>query len=142
MAEKYGYSGNVLHVDLSTGTIRREVLDEAFSRAYIGGRGFTSRLQYDLIPRDVDPLGPDNVLIIAPGALDRHLSALCCALCRGGRSPLTGILGDANSGGFFGAMIKRAGYSLLLIHGRSPQPVYLHIDDDASGVARCAPSVG
>ena len=129
------YTGAVLRVDLTEGVVRKEPLDEAFSRTYIGGRGFTSRLQYDLIPRDVDPLGPENVLIIAPGALTGTSAPSAARFVVAARSPLTGILGDANSGGFFGAVLKRAGYSLVLIHGRSARPVYLRIDDDE--VALC-----
>jgi aldehyde:ferredoxin oxidoreductase len=125
-----GYAGSVLRVDLTEGSVRTEPLDVAFARAYIGGRGFTSRLQYDLIPPNVDPLGPDNVLIIAPGALTGTSAPSAARFVVAGRSPLTGILGDANSGGFVGAVLKRAGYSLLLIHGRSSHPVYLRIDDD------------
>ena len=124
------YKGTVLQVDLTHGVVRKEPLDETFARTYIGGRGFTSRLQYDLIPKDVNPLGPDNVLIIAPGALTGTPAPSSARFLVAGRSPLTGILGDANSGGFFGAMLKRAGYSLVLIHGKSPHPVYLWIDDD------------
>ncbi|MFZ5918517.1 MAG: aldehyde ferredoxin oxidoreductase family protein [Chloroflexota bacterium] len=130
MAATGGYVGSVLRVDLTNGSLDQEPLDEAFSRAYIGGRGFSSRLQYDLIPRDVDPLGPDNVLIIAPGALTGTSAPSAARFVVAARSPLTGILGDANSGGFVGAMLKRAGFSLVLIRGRSPQPVYLCIDDN------------
>ena len=124
------YTGTVLRIDLTDGVVRKEPLDETFARTYIGGRGFTSRLQYDLIPKDVNPLGPENVLIIAPGALTGTPAPSSARFLVAGRSPLTGILGDANSGGFFGAMLKRAGYSLVLIHGKSPHPVYLWIDDD------------
>ncbi len=125
-----GYTGTVLRVDLTEGAIRKEPLDEAFSRTYIGGRGYTSRLQYDLIAPDVDPLGPENVLIIAPGALTGTSAPSAARFVVAARSPLTGILGDANSGGFFGAILKRAGYSLVLVHGKSARPVYLRIDDD------------
>jgi aldehyde:ferredoxin oxidoreductase len=131
MSIKSGYTGTVLRVDLSAGVVRKEPLDEAFSRTYLGGRGFTSRLQYDLIPPGIDPLGPENVLIIAPGALTGTSAPSAARFVVAARSPLTGILGDANSGGFVGAVLKRAGYSLVLIHGRSARPVYLKIDDDA-----------
>ena len=130
MSMSSGYTGTALQVDLTRGVIDKEPLDEAFVRTYIGGRGFTSRLQYDLIPKDVDPLGPENVLIVAPGALTGTPAPSSARFLVAARSPLTGILGDANSGGFFGAMLKRAGYSLLVIRGRSPHPVYLQIDDD------------
>jgi aldehyde:ferredoxin oxidoreductase len=131
-----GYRGRVLRVDLSEGSLSQDPLDEAFSRTYMGGRGFTSRLQYDLIPRDVDPLGPDNVVIIAPGALTGTAAPSASRFVVAARSPLTGILGDANSGGFVGATLKRAGYSLVLIRGRSPHPVYLCIDDTAEEPVR------
>jgi aldehyde:ferredoxin oxidoreductase len=130
MTVEGGYTGTVLRVDLTEGIVHKEPLDEAFSRAYIGGRGFTSRMQYDLIPPDVDPLGPENVLIIAPGALTGTSAPSAARFVVAARSPLTGILGDANSGGFVGAVLKRAGYSLVLIHGKSARPVYLKIDDD------------
>lgn len=124
-----GYAGRVLHADLTQGTVRAEPLDEGFALHYIGGRGFTSRLQYDLIPPDVDPLGPENVVIVALGALTGTPAPSSGRFTLGGRSPLTGILGDANSGGFWAAVLKRAGYDLVLIHGQSPHPVYLWIDD-------------
>jgi aldehyde:ferredoxin oxidoreductase len=130
VAAQTGFPGTVLRVDLSAGSLQSEPLDEAFARAYIGGRGFTARLQYDCIPKNVDPLGPENVLIVAPGALTGTRAPSASRLVFGGRSPLTGILGDANVGGFVGAMLKRAGYSLIVVHGRSPRPVYLAIDDD------------
>jgi len=130
MATSAELLGKILRVDLTTGKIEKETLDEAFARKYVGGRGFTSRLQYDLIPVDADSLGPENVLIIAPGALTGTSAASSARFVVGARSPLTGILGDANGGGFFGAVLRRAGYSLLLVHGRSPRPVYLWIDND------------
>lgn len=124
-----GYTGTVLRVDLTRGTVERLPLDESFALQYIGGRGFTARLQYDLIPVDADPLAPENVVIIAPGPLTGTTAPSSGRFTLGARSPLTGILGDANSGGFWGAMLKRAGYDLITIHGRSPRPVYLWIDD-------------
>jgi aldehyde:ferredoxin oxidoreductase len=125
-----GYAGTVLRVDLTGGVIRREPLDEALATTCIGGRGFTSRLQYDLIPPKVNPLGPDNVVIIAPGTLTGTLAPSSGRFTVGGRSPLTGILGDANSGGYWGAVLKRAGYDLIILQGQSPYPVYLAIVDD------------
>ena len=130
MSDQGEYTGSVLRVNLTEGTIQREPLDADLARTYIGGRGFTSRLQYDLIPARVDPLGPENVLILAPGALTGTSAPSAARVVVAARSPLTGILGDANSGGYFGAMLKRAGYSLLIITGQSPHPVYLRIDDD------------
>jgi aldehyde:ferredoxin oxidoreductase len=125
-----GYSGTILRVDLTAGEVHREPLDAAFARTYIGGRGFTSRLQYDLIPPAADPLGRDNVVIVAPGPLTGTSAPSSGRFTLGGRSPLTGILGDANSGGFWAAVLKRAGTDLIVIQGQSPRPVYLWINDD------------
>jgi len=130
MTFRGGYAGTVLRVDLTNGVVHREPLDESFARTYIGGRGFTARLQYDLIPVKVDPFGPENVVIVAPGPLTGTPAPSTARFTLGGRSPLTGVLGDANSGGFFGAVLKRAGYDLIIFQGRAPNPVYLWIDDD------------
>ncbi len=127
---KGGYTGTILRVDLTNKIVQKEPLDGAFARNYVGGRGFTSRLQYDLIPPPANPLGPDNVAIIAPGALTGTPAPSSGRFTLGGRSPLTGILGDANSGGFWGAVLKKAGYDLIIIRGQSPRPVYLWINDD------------
>ncbi|GAB4410913.1 MAG: aldehyde ferredoxin oxidoreductase family protein [Anaerolineales bacterium] len=127
---KGGYSGVVLWLDLTEGVVRKEALDESLALNYIGGRGFTSRLQYDLIDPGADPLGPDNVLIIAPGVLTGTVAPSSGRFTIGGRSPLTGILGDANSGGMWGAVLRRAGYDMIVVQGRSRQPVYLWIDND------------
>jgi aldehyde:ferredoxin oxidoreductase len=121
--------GLILRVDLTSGKIEKEPLSVGFAQKYYGGRGFTSRLQYDLIPKDVDPLGPENVLIFAPGALTGAPMLSTGRYTLGGRSPLTGILGDANGGGVFGAVLRRAGYALLLVYGQSSHPVLLRIDD-------------
>ncbi|MDI6695307.1 MAG: aldehyde ferredoxin oxidoreductase family protein [Anaerolineales bacterium] len=127
MEYDYGY---VLRVDLTSRKIEKEPIDIAFSQKYYGGRGFTSRLQYDLIPKDVDPLGPENILIFSPGALTGAPMLSSGRYVVGGRSPLTGILGDANGGGVFGAVLRRAGYSLLIVTGQADQPVFLRIDDE------------
>lgn len=129
MAFQGGYAGWALRVDLTRGEVRKEPLDEALARAYIGGRGFTARLEYDLIPPQVDPLGPENVVIVAPGPLTGTPAPSTARFTLGARSPLTGILGDANSGGFFGAILKRAGFDLILLHGQSPGPVYLWMEN-------------
>ena len=125
-----GYSGTVLRVDLTRSLVHKEPLDAAFARAYVGGRGFTSRLQYDLITPNADPLGPENVVIFAPGPLTGTSAPSSSRFTLGGRSPLTGILGDANSGGFWGPVLRKAGYDLITIHGQSPRPVYLWINDE------------
>jgi aldehyde:ferredoxin oxidoreductase len=125
-----GYGGTCLQVDLTNRVLLREPLDENLVANYIGGRGFTSRLQYDLIPRSINPLGPENIVIVAPGPLTGTSAPSSGRFTIGARSPLTRLLGDANSGGQWGAVLKRAGYDLIVVRGQSPTPVYLCIEDD------------
>ncbi|OGO39090.1 MAG: hypothetical protein A2W35_09260 [Chloroflexi bacterium RBG_16_57_11] len=129
MAFHSGYAGMMLEVDLTAGTVQKKPLDELFARRYIGGRGFTSRLQYDLVTPEVDPLSPENPLIIANGPLTGSRAPAGSRFVVGARSPLTGILGDANGGGHWGPELKRAGFDLIVFHGRADRPVYLWVKD-------------
>ena len=124
-----GYLGNVLRVNLSTGKVSTQPLDLAFARKYIGGRGFNSRILYDELKPGIDPLGPENKIVIScgpsggteiPGSQRFTVSA---------KSPLSGFLGDSNSGGSLGVALKYAGFDALIIEGQSPKPVYLWIHD-------------
>lgn len=125
-----GYTGRWLWVDLTTGTIEARPLDAALAEHYLGGNGFGTRLLWDRVGPEVDPLSPGNLLIIATGPLcgtGLHASGRVEVI---GKSPLTGIYGDSNAGGFFGPECKFAGWDALVLAGRSPHPVYLHIEDD------------
>jgi aldehyde:ferredoxin oxidoreductase len=122
-------TGNVLTIDLTNSSVSIEPLDPVFARKYIGGRGFTSRLNYDHNPKDVDPLSPENTLVIAPGALSGSPAFSTARFVAGARSPLTGIFGDANGGGFWGAHLRRAGFSAIILQGKADNPIYIRIDD-------------
>jgi len=126
----YGYGGHILRVDLSRGSTVREKSDPAYLRKAIGGRGLNSWRLHDELPRDVDPLGPENMLLIGVGPLTGSLLSSSAYMTISGRSPLTGILGDSAAGGFFGPELKQAGYDQLVITGRSETPCYLVIADD------------
>jgi aldehyde:ferredoxin oxidoreductase len=132
------FTGNRLTVDLSDSTIEIEPVDPDFSRCFIGGRGFTSRLNYELNPVDLDPLSPESVMVIAPGALSGSPAFSTARFVVGVRSPLTGIFGDANGGGFWGAHLRRAGFSVVVIRGRAEKPVYLKIDDERVSIEDAA----
>jgi len=124
-------------VDLSKGEVTTEPLDEELRRDYLGGRGFVARLVYDLIPQDADPLGPENVLVFAVGPLNGTVAPSSARFSMGGKSPLTGITGGGNAGGFWGPHLKWAGFDGLIIRGRAAQPVYLLI---AGGEIRIVPA--
>jgi aldehyde:ferredoxin oxidoreductase len=128
----YGWAGTILDVDLTEKKIVKRPLDLKFARAYLGGRGFNTRILYDEYdPAEQDPLAPSNVICISSGVLGGTL-----APCSGrvtisvARSPLTGVFADGNAGGHFGPEIKFAGYDTIVLKGAADHPVYLSIFDD------------
>jgi aldehyde:ferredoxin oxidoreductase len=122
-----GYLGKILHVDLGTERIWDEALNEDYARKYVGGSGLAARYLYDVIDAQTDPLGPDNPLLFLTGPLvgTQFTSAGRYSVCA--RSPLTGIWGEANSGGFFGPELRYAGYDGIWLHGAARRPVWLSI---------------
>ncbi|MEW6228628.1 MAG: aldehyde ferredoxin oxidoreductase family protein [Bacillota bacterium] len=124
------YMDRLLWVDLTRGTVRKTRIPEEWRVCYLGGRGFTSRALYELVDADTDPLSPGNILTIATGPLDGTLSPSSGRFTVGCRSPLTGLLGDANSGGHFAPELRYAGYDAIIVRGRAKSPAYLFIDDD------------
>ena len=126
----HGYGGHILRVDLTSGQIRREKTDPDYMLNVIGGRGLNSTRLYDELKRDIDPLAPQNMLLIGVGPLTGTLLSASAFMTISGKSPLTGILGDSAAGGFFGAELKLAGYDQVVMTGRSEKPCYLYIADD------------
>jgi aldehyde:ferredoxin oxidoreductase len=124
-----GYLGKILRVNLSQGKLWDEALNEDYARNYVGGSGLAARYLYDMLDADTDPLGPENPLFFLTGPLvgTSMTSAGRYSVCA--RSPLTGIWGEANSGGFFGPELRYAGYDGVLFTGKAAQPVWLSIVD-------------
>ena len=130
MTEWYGWAGTILDVDLSTGKITKEPISKEMAVKYIGGRGLAARILYDEVGPETDPLGPDNIIVVTSGALEGTRVPTAGRYDLTSKSPRTGTYGASNGGGFFGLELKRAGYDLIVIRGRSEKPVYLSIDDD------------
>ena len=126
-----GYWGRILRVDLSSGKVSAEGLADGTARKYIGGSGLGARILYDETTPQTDPLGPENPLIFAVGPLTGTRIFNSNRFQVVARSPLTGIYGEANCGGFWGEMFKLCGYDALVVKGQSKKPVYLYIDDDS-----------
>jgi aldehyde:ferredoxin oxidoreductase len=115
-----GHMGRILTVDLTNGTVETLDLREKWVELFLGGSGYAARLLYDLLPDNPNPLGPENMLLFMTGPLT-GTAAPCTGrhvVC--GRSPLTGLWGEANAGGHFGVQLKRSGYDGLLVKGRAP----------------------
>lgn len=118
-------SQKLVAVDLRDGSISQRLLSEDIVRSYLGGRGVNSYLLYQHLSPEIDPFDRKNCLIVGAGALTGISGVATARLTVSGKSPETGLLGDANIGGHFGAALKKAGVSYLLISGVSPKPVYI-----------------
>ena len=130
MAISNGWAGKILNVDLTTRKIETESLSKEFAIKYLGGSIFGARILYDEVGPEVDALSPENIIIIGQGPLSGTLAPSASRYQLVTKSPLTGILGRSNGGGNFGPEMKWAGYDLIIIRGKSENPVYLWIEDD------------
>ncbi len=124
-----GFKGKILRIDLSRGSIEEEMPTELFYRTYMGGSGFALYYLLKELDPGTDPLGAENVLVFATGALTGAPVAGMTRFTIAARSPLTGCLGESEAGGFWGPELKFAGFDGLIVKGRSEKPVYLWIQD-------------
>lgn len=121
---------NSVTINLSTSEIKIAETPAELFRTYLGGRGIGAKLLYDLVGPSVNPLAPENYLIFTSAPLSGTTWPTSARLHVTFKSPLTGVYGYANSGGYFVAEMAHAGYDALIITGRASQPVYLKIVDD------------
>jgi len=115
-------------VDLSRGRAETVPFNSSFALKYVGGRGFGAKLLFDQLSKIKDPLGPENMLVIAPGPLTGLYLPGGAKTSLVALSPQTGIYGDSNMGGSFGAELRLAGYDALVLTGRADELSYLWID--------------
>jgi aldehyde:ferredoxin oxidoreductase len=123
----YGYNGNILHVDLTSGKLEVENPPEAFYRKYMGGSAMGMHYILRDMPKGADPLDPENVLTLMTGVTTGAAISGQSRINANAKSPLSGGIGDAQGGGFFPAELKFAGFDGIVIKGKSPKPVYLAI---------------
>jgi len=128
--EYHGYAGQILYIDLTNMIIKKEPLDIDLIKNYIGGMGISSKLAFDLIKPGIDPLSPENVICYGAGPFVGTLIPGCSRSGIISKSPLTGLLGESQTGVSIGPMLKYAGYDHVVITGKSENPVYIAIDDD------------
>jgi aldehyde:ferredoxin oxidoreductase len=124
-----GYTGTILRVDLSTKTARKEPLPAEVARDYLGGAGLGIKYLFEEVPAGSEALGPDNKLIFAPGPFTGTSIPCASRMAVTAKSPLTGAVGMALSGGHFPAELKFAGYDALIVEGQAEEPVWLSIKD-------------
>jgi aldehyde:ferredoxin oxidoreductase len=125
-----GFTGTILRVDLTTGAIEKQKFNEDFYRMYLGGGAFGTYFLLKETSPDLDALAEQNILTIAPGVTTGAPVSGVSRCCVTALSPVTGAIGDSQTGGNIGPMIKRAGYDAVVITGKSQTPVYLMIDGD------------
>ncbi len=125
----YGYTGNILHLDLSSKKHRIENPPENFYRTYWGGRALALYYMLKKMKPHADPLSPDNLLIFAPSVITGVPAPAIPRYTVCAKSPLTGAQGEAEAGGWWGPELKKAGFDAIIIKGSSSTPVYLYIKD-------------
>jgi aldehyde:ferredoxin oxidoreductase len=123
----FGYTGSILHVDLSRRNIEIEAPGEVFYRSYLGGRGIGYHYLLRDMPPRTDAFAPENVFTLATGVMTGAPIAAACRFAAVGKSPLTGAAGESEAAGFFGPELKKAGFDAIVFRGRSETPVYLWV---------------
>ena len=126
----YGYTGKILRINLGENTIKTEDLDLKTAQKFIGGRGLGTRMLIDEIDPNVEPLAPDNKLIFVTGPLTGTNTPTGGRYMVVTKSPLSGTVACSNSGGYWGAELKFAGYDMIIFEGKADSPVYINIADD------------
>ncbi len=126
----YGYNGQYLRINLKTKEVKVEKLDLDIAKKYIGGRGLGTKFMMDEVDPKVDALSPENKLMVVTGPLTGTATPTGGRYMVVTKSPLTGTIASSNSGGYFGAELKFAGYDMVIFEDKSDEPVYLTIMDD------------
>lgn len=125
-----GWAGKILRVDLNKGEIEKELVPESLARDFIGGRGWAARIMMEEMDFSADPLSPDNVLIFGTGPLTGTGAIGASRYTVSCKSPLTLAVASSNAGGYFPSELKYAGWDMIILKGKSSEPVYLYINDE------------
>lgn len=132
------YTGKILRVNLTDDSIKHEVLPPGLAREFIGGRGLGGKMLADEIPAGIDPLSEQNKILFVTGPLTGTSAPTGGRYMVVTKSPLNNTIASSNSGGFWGAELKFAGYDLLVVEGKASTPVYLYIKDDLAEIRPAA----
>ena len=124
------WTRKILRVNLSEGTCKSEPLNMEWAQEYLGSRGLASKYLVEEIDPKVDPLSPENKMIMATGPLTGTMASTGGRYTVVTKGPLTGAIACSNSGGYFGAEMKFAGWDMVIFEGKAEKPVYLAIEND------------
>ncbi|HAH32146.1 MAG TPA: aldehyde ferredoxin oxidoreductase [Elusimicrobia bacterium] len=125
-----GWTGNILRVNLTKKTYKKESFTEEFATTWIGGRGFAVKILYDELKPGIDPLGPENKLVVALGPISGIPAPNTGKAVVAAKSPLTGFYGDGNLGTKVAEQLRKAGYDAMIVEGKAEKPTMLYIEDD------------
>src|SRR5512139_2493611 len=124
------WTRKILRVDLTKGTCTAEPLNMQWAQEYLGQRGLATKYFCEEVDAKVDPLAPANKVIFATGPLTGTMASTGGRYSVITKGALTGAIACSNSGGYWGAELKMAGWDMIILEGRSAKPVFLHIEDD------------
>lgn len=126
----YGYTGRILHIDLSAQKFHIENFDENVARKFLGGNGFAVKILYEHLPQGVDPFSAQNMVVFAVGPItDTPLPSTSRGYVAT-KSPLNHLYFDSTFGGRFAITQKRTGFEAIVITGKASQPTYILIDEE------------
>ena len=137
-----GYCGKLLRIDLTAGSVSTEAIDPEVARKFIGGRGLGTWYLSQEVSPEVDPLSPENKLIIATGPVTGTRAPASGRYMVVTKSPLTGTVACSNAGGHWGPELKFAGYDMIVLEGKAPRPSIITIRDDEVRILDAAPYWG
>lgn len=127
--ETGSYWGKILRVDLNAGKTKIEKTNDETAKKWLGGVGLASKIVYDEVPKDADPLGPENVFVFAVGPYQGTGILGSGRFAVGAKSPLTGIWGESVGGGYNAEELKKAGFDAVVVTGKAEKPCYVWIKD-------------
>ena len=126
------WTRKVLRVNMTSGSVTEEPLNMEWAHDYLGQRGLATRYLVDEIDPACDAMGPENKMIMTTGPLTGTIASTGGRYSVVCKSPLTGTVACSNSGGFFGAELKFAGWDMIIFEGKAASPMYLSIEDDVA----------
>jgi aldehyde:ferredoxin oxidoreductase len=125
-----GYAGQMLFIDLTNETIKKEPLDLDLARKFLGGFGLNCKLAWDLLDPGVDPYSPDNTIFMGMGPMVGTAAPVSSKHSVISKWPSTGTISTGTAGGDFGINVKLSGYDEVIVKGKAKRPVYIKISGD------------
>jgi aldehyde:ferredoxin oxidoreductase len=131
-----GYSGQTLYINLAENTISARPVTDQMKEIFIGGRGFGLWLLWNGVTGDTRWDDPENEIVISSGPLGGTTNfpgsgkSLCVSI-----SPTTGSVVDSNVGGYFGPLLKFAGWDAIEVQGKAEKDVIIFIDGDQGRIS-------